>query len=410
MKILFVCGKHNYGDPQRGIGYEYGNIRPALVTLGHEVVFFESWDKTRYDSFAELNRKLLETVALERPDAVFLVLMSYEVWIETLKAIRDTCGAIVINWAPDDSWKFRESSRFFLPYVDIHCSTDPVAKEKANNMGFANVRVTQWAASSASLRPPQPAGECGIEVSFVGSRYGARSRWVEGLRQRGIDVECFGHGWPNGAVSDVQLREIVHDSAITLNFAEPGLFMWGRRSGHSRQIKARIFEVPGLGGFLLTEGADLLTEYYRQDKELILFDGIDDLVRKIHYYSGHPEERDAIAAAAFEQTKASHTYERRLEPILEEVERLREGRLVSSGPEYPMNISESLDGAVRAHELDRGLRLLRSALAGSAGLVLGPRRGRRAARKFAYELSWRVAGERTYQASGLPGRLFYRES
>lgn len=410
MKILFVCGKHNYGDPGRGIGYEYGNIRPALAALGHEVVFFESWNKSKYDSFAELNRTLLETVAIEKPDAVFLVLMNYEVWIDTLKVIRDICGAVVINWAPDDSWKFRESSQFLLPYVDIHCTTYPAAKKMADNTGFENVRVTQWAANSAFLRPPRPARECSVEVSFVGSRYGLRSRWIEDLLQRGIRVECFGHGWPNGAVSDMRLREIIRNSAITLNFSEPGLLMRGGRADRSHQIKARIFEVPGLGGFLLTEGADGLFEYYPRDKEIVVFDGIDDLEKKIRYYLRNPEERDAVATAAFERTKAFHTYEQRLRVILEEAERLRAGKKASFRPASPETASRLLDGAVRAHELHRGLRLLRSALVGSAGLALGPRRGGRAARKFTYELSWRVAGERTYRASGLPGRLFYRES
>lgn len=410
MKILFVSGKHNYGDPRRGIGYEYGNIRPALAALGHEVVFFESWDKARYGSFAELNRELLKTAILEKPDAVFLVLMNYEVWIETLIVIRDTCGSIVINWAPDDSWKFRESSQFFLPYVDIHCTTCPAVEDKAKDAGFTNVRVTQWAASSATLCPPRPARECGIQLSFAGSRYGARSRWIESLRRRGIDVECFGHGWPNGAVSAERLREIIRNSVMTLNFAEPGLFMRGGRSGSGRQIKARVFEVPGYGGFLLTEASDGLAEYYRQDREIVVFDGIDDLVRKIHYYAHHPEERDAVATAAFERTKAFHTYERRLGAVFEEVERLRAGRKVRNPQEHPEHISGLMNDAIREHEINRGLRLLRSILMGCATLVLGSRRGGRAARKFVYEIFWRLAGERTYRASGLPGRLFYRES
>lgn len=410
MKILFVCGKHNYGDSRRGIGYEYGNIRPALMALGHEVVFFESWDKTKYDSFADLNRKLLETAAIEKPDAVLLILMNYEVWIDTLKIIREIYGAVVINWAPDDSWKFRESSQFLLPHVDIHCTTYPAAKEMAANTGFTNVRVTQWAANSAFLCPPRPARECGVEVSFVGSRYGTRSRWIKDLLRRGIRVECFGHGWPNGAVSDMQLREIVRNSVITLNFAEPGLFMWRRRTGGSRQIKARIFEVPGLGGFLLTEEADGIFNHYQRDREIAVFEGIDDLVRKVHYYLSNSDKRDAVATAAFERTKASHTYEQRLGFILEEAEHLRDGKKALFRPVSLEAAFRFLDDAVRAHEIHSGMRLLRSALVGGAGLVLGSRRGGRAARKFAYELSWRVAGERTYRASGLPGRLFYRES
>jgi spore maturation protein CgeB len=49
-------------------------------------------------------------------------------------------------------------------------------------------------------------------------------------------------------------------------------------------------------------------------------------------------------------------------------------------------------------------------LAAPLRLVWGPRRGRRAARRLLFELSWRIAGARTYGAAGWPGRMFYRES
>jgi spore maturation protein CgeB len=49
-------------------------------------------------------------------------------------------------------------------------------------------------------------------------------------------------------------------------------------------------------------------------------------------------------------------------------------------------------------------------LIGCFSLVFGKGRGARAARRFVYELSWRLAGATTYRARGLPGRLFYAES
>ena len=39
MRVLCVFGEHNYGDPNRGEGYEYANFVPALRRLGHEVLF-----------------------------------------------------------------------------------------------------------------------------------------------------------------------------------------------------------------------------------------------------------------------------------------------------------------------------------------------------------------------------------
>jgi len=72
MKILCVFGQHNYGDPKRGLGYEYANFIPPLRNLGHEVVFFESLNKSEYKDYAELNRTLLNAVQREQPDVIFL--------------------------------------------------------------------------------------------------------------------------------------------------------------------------------------------------------------------------------------------------------------------------------------------------------------------------------------------------
>ena len=111
MRILCVFGRHNYGDPARGEGYEYSNFLPALRNLGHEVQLFDSFSRIPYSDFAALNKALLESAESFRPDVVFCVLMGYEVWLETLDLIHAT-GTYLVNWGTDDSWKYDQFSRF----------------------------------------------------------------------------------------------------------------------------------------------------------------------------------------------------------------------------------------------------------------------------------------------------------
>jgi len=112
MKILCVFGAHNYGVPSRGQGYEYTNFIPALRRLGHEVAFFESLNKKRYSDFAELNYEFLKAVEGEKPDIILCVLMTYEIWTETLSLVKNNSDSILINWSTDDSWKYEQFSRF----------------------------------------------------------------------------------------------------------------------------------------------------------------------------------------------------------------------------------------------------------------------------------------------------------
>jgi spore maturation protein CgeB len=77
LKVLCVFGQHNYGDPERGQGYEYTNFISAFENMGFNVVFFESQNKAIYRDFVDMNRRLLQTVEQEKPDVIICVLMTY---------------------------------------------------------------------------------------------------------------------------------------------------------------------------------------------------------------------------------------------------------------------------------------------------------------------------------------------
>jgi spore maturation protein CgeB len=410
MKILCVFGRHNYGDPTRGVAYEYANFLPALQRLGHSVEFFESWDKTGYRDFADLNRQLLQTVARINPDVIFFVFFTYEIWLETLDLIRRSCPAILIDWGTDDSWKYEQSSRFIAPHVDVHATTAGGACAKAARDGIGNFVASQWAANADKLREPLPAKDCRYAVSFVGTAYGRRPAIVQVLRTKGVEVTCFGHGWPSGSVSDEEIPRIIHESTISLNFADSGVH--GLPPRRHRQIKARTFEVPGAGGFLLTENVEGLSAFYVPDEEVVAFDGVDDLAQKIGHFLKHPHERDRIARAGYERTHREHTYDARFRELLQRVTEFRRVRSGSSQKqqqtcEFDPDIFDELN---RRHTPGTGLRLLRRLLVAPCNAIFGSTRGPRAARRMLYEASWRLAGAATYSATGWPGRIFYLES
>jgi spore maturation protein CgeB len=398
LKILCVFGRHQYGDPARGISTEYAAFIPALKRLGHEVIHFESWDRTLYDGFADLNRTLLRTVIHERPDILLTVQMNYEIWIETLELIQKKEDVATISWTTDDSWKYREVSRFIGGAYDAMTTTYRNVVAQYHRDGISNVMLTQWAANSSTMTPPLPAAYCRYPVTFVGAAHGSRRRWIRRLRRAGIAVDCFGHGWPQGSVAAESIPQIMRDSVISLNFSNS-------RRGH--QIKARNFEVPGAGGFLLTEYAEDLGRWYRIGEEIDVFQTLRELVAKIRYYLYHPEKRDAMAISGFRRTQEYHTYEHRLASVISHAlkskkESAGKGR---GGTDQSQEV-ELLSQAMEAHRMNRGLLQLKRALVLTCSAVWGKKRGIRAARRLVFELSWRLSGRKTFTASGLPGRMF----
>lgn len=398
--MLGVFGEHNYGDPMRGHGYEYSNFLPALRNLGHEVELFDSFSRIQYADFKVLNRALLERVEQFQPDIVFCALMSYEVWLETLELIRNS-GARLINWGTDDSWKYEQFSRFMAPAFDLWVTTSHRAWRKSQQDGLKSFLLSQWAARGGGLAEPLRASECRYPVSFVGSAYGNRPHWIAELKARGIDVACFGHGWPEGAVAAEVIPQIVRQSIISLNFGDSGLHVQGLKVYRSRQIKARVFEVPGAGGCLLTESAENLDKYYRLGSEIEVFEGIDDLAAKIRYLLANPEYRDALAQAGYQRTRSEHVYEIRFADLMTGLSKRDKHEAIDWA---------AFEAIAARHCVGPVEKLLRAILTMPFKLAWGIRRGPRAARRLVFECSWRLLGRRTYTAAGWPGRWFYRES
>ncbi len=408
MRVLCVFGQHNYGNPNRGEGYEYTNFIPTLRRLGHEVLFLESWNRASHRDFRELNEALLRLVEQSRPDVIFAVLYHYEIWLETWEILRDAGIVATINWTTDDSWKYAQFSRLVAPAFHAFTTTYPAICARYQHDGISHVLLTQWAANAASLQPPLPAGECEYLVSFVGTAHGKRRTWIDALRQRGIDVACFGYGWPNGPVAAAAIPQIIRNSVISLNFANSARVWDGMLPRQTNQIKARTFEVPGAGGFLLTEWADNLERYYTPEREIEVFHNLSELTDKIRYYLAHPVERDAIAWAGYERTCAEHTYDQRLREVLEFALYQRERYFECQGVSLTGRIDwDRFEQAAQRHRMGRNLALLRGALIAVCSAIWGPIRGPRAARRLVFELSWRLAGAYTYSAAGWPGRMFY---
>ena len=392
MKILCVFGKHQYGRPALGIGIEFAAFTSALRRLGHEVVHFESWERGLYRDYAELNQSLLACVARENPAVLLTVQRDCEIWTETLDAIRER-GVIAISWTTDDSWKYREVSRFIGHHYDLITTTYDYAVPQYHRDGIRHVLLTQWAANAEWLRAPLPAAQCRYDVSFVGAAYGPRREIIAGLDRRGIAVECFGDGWPRGAVAAAEIPRIMRESRVSLSFSD------AFKQKARRQIKARTFEVPGAGGLLLTEYAPGLERFYQLGTEILACRTFDEMEAQIRQVLFDPARRDAIAWAGFLRTRADHTYDLRLAEILDVA------REVSRRSKRPAP-APAFSQAVERHRGSFALRSLGGVLTSTCSAVWGAERGRRAARRALFELSWRLHGKKTFAAEGLPGRLF----
>ena len=80
-------------------------------------------------------------------------------------------------------------------------------------------------------------------------------------------------------------------------------------------VNPRTFELAAMEAFQLVDERTLLPELFAPD-ELATFATIDELYAKIEFYLHHPKERLAIVAKAKAKVLAAHTYQHRMETLL----------------------------------------------------------------------------------------------
>lgn len=389
MKVLCVFGKDQYGDVSRGLSTEFFSFVPAIESLGYEVEFFDSWNRNLYTDFIDLNQKLIEKVEATKPDIIFSVQFNYEIWMETWDYISNNFQVKTVNWCTDDSWKYAQHSKFIAEHFDLMVTTYEEFIIDYKKQGVEAV-VSNWAVPVQWLKPPKKGIDCTYKTVFIGMAHGNRRDLIEQIRAMGVDVTCFGHGWETGAIDAERIPEIINDSVLSLNFSN---------SSGENQIKARTFEVPGCGGCLLTANAKNLEKFFTDEKDLIIFEGIEDCVSKIKKIQSNLELRDQVALNGFEKVKNNYTYKIEIEKIFKKLETIQKRK----SPR--VNYSE----VITSHRQTFFTKLLRSALLFLGRMLFKGEKATKFSRRLMFEFSWRVLGENTYLANGLMGRIFYKE-
>jgi spore maturation protein CgeB len=342
VKVLFVSLAWDYKDPARGPSFEFTNFWLALQAMeGVEATFFAFDDVEIAEGTAEMNRRLLDRVEDERPELVFFFLFEDEIHRDTVEAI--TRSTTTLNWFADDHWRFDSFTRRWATAFTWSSTTDRNSIEKYREVGQDRVILTQWACNHHLYRPsllPQD-----IPMTFVGQAHGSRKRTIREVRRAGIDVETWGFGWPNGRLGIREMLEVFNRSQINLNMSNAShaisvanltrlpvetlrAAVEGRgastplrrmRAAKRDQIKGRNFEIPGVGGFLLTNHLPDLHLYYVPNEEVVTFANTSELIDKARYFLDHETERRVIASAGLERTLRDHTYEQRFKNLFSEM-------------------------------------------------------------------------------------------
>lgn len=304
LKIVFANMLYDYGAPARGYGLEMV-LYDQLHRMGHRLIPFH-YDVLLHEFGKEkMNAMLLELVLKEKPDVLFTIISENQLDPAVMDEISHRTDTVTFNLCADDQWRFAFTSAW-APHFNWMVTTYAGAVPMYRQIGYPNVLQTQWGFNPAIHRKFD--AEKIYDVSFVGMPHGNRIEILQQLVNGGIGVHVWGAGWTTGRVSLEEMVRIFNQTKINLNLS--------RCSGSDiLQIKARDFEVPGCGGFLMSGYNPDLKSYYEFGKEIETYHDAKELIEKIKYYLHHEEERERIAAAGYKRAQEAHSYKHRFEDI-----------------------------------------------------------------------------------------------
>lgn len=228
--------------------------------------------------------------------------------------VMSKAGAIIFNFWWDDKLGFRGEKiggRWSGPAaiassVDLNLTNAPDSVIKYFGEGGLSMF---WPEAAHPLINKSFDIPFEYDVSVLGGCYGWRPLFVQKLQKLGINLACFGNGWPNGPLSDEESVKLFSRSRINLGFAGVG---------HSKQLmclKGRDFEVPMSGGLYLTQNNPELSLVYDINKEIVTYKDEDDCFEKITWLLENPSIADEIRKKGRERAMKDHTWEKRFDEI-----------------------------------------------------------------------------------------------
>lgn len=267
-----------------------------------------------------MNQKLTEQVRHSKPD-VLLILKGETITSATLWEIRKRTDTLLINIFPDNplymgNVQAIEPCHYFFVKDSYILST-------LKKTGFKNVYYLPQCTDPDVHKPmvlddKEKSIYCS-DLSLIGSMYRYRLKLIEQLI--GFHPAIWGRGWSEISNKEIlklyrgkdirgtQKAKAISGSMISLNPHHPLNDIHG--------VNRRTFDIAACRGFQLADYKVDMERMFKVKGEIICFSTIDELKSLIDYYLRHPDERRAIANAAYQRVIKEHTYDNRSKEILE---------------------------------------------------------------------------------------------
>jgi spore maturation protein CgeB len=366
MKVLYVSHGH-FWDSTWPYAYIDNYLVATLKNMGCEVKVYDFFSrafifheilrgqpqiaalgKQRYLEFLEERASAelpLEVLEFE-PD--FILHIVGRLGSRCLKALKKLKIPTAI-WFLDDPQELKATTRKALLY-DYVFTVEPAAVEAYRAAGVKSVRYLPLACFSEIQKPLKNLPEeYHSDICFVGVPFPNRVALFDKLADffKEYKVRIIGGGqtvggdekagwlWEKfltrmdvyqGSVIDRMIppeeaAKYYNGARINLNIHRTSADQRFEREAHlgieASGVNGRTFEIAGCSAFQIVDASRNVGDFFEVGKEITIYKNENDLVEKIKYFLSHEKERLKIAASAYQKVIDNHTYQHRLQQIID---------------------------------------------------------------------------------------------
>jgi spore maturation protein CgeB len=312
-------------------GFMGMDFADELRRLGHEVRTFayrrenplykNKSTKLTYQRL--IGAKLERTCTAWRPSFV-LVIKGSPIFPAVIRRIRASTEALFLNLFPDNPllmMPIESVEAYDLFFVKDHYVQRSLEAAGLRNLYYLPFYCVPELHHPVSLSEAEQA-RYGARISFVGSRYPYRERFVKALVR--YPIRLWGGGWTK--TRDPEIRRMVAGplilgrdkllvycgSVLSLNHHHPLNDVFG--------VNTRTFELAAAGACQVVDLKEDLSGLFKPGTEMVGYRDLTELRRNLDYYLAHPDEATAIGANARQRVLAEHTLRHRIDEIIVAVE------------------------------------------------------------------------------------------
>lgn len=309
-------------------GNDYAFVR-AFQDLGHSVrvvnerTFVPQWRSRPLKALrrlmqARMAREYNDAILAEaqefRPDLLFAFKAPW-LFADTLSRLRQS-GILCIQFYPDVSLSNHGPylTKSIRHYDWVFTTKSFGLRDMADQFGIRAASFLPHGFDPHTHVPVDPApsdvARYSCDASFIGNYSPGKHRLLAEVLRRapGIDVKVWGAPrWSvlGQAYQGCAVYGREYAKAIALSKVNLALLIERQAAASSGDlITARTFEIPGVGGFMLHQRTDEVTQFFEPGRECDVFSDPGEAAEKLRYYLDHPDERNAIAAAGRQRSLA----------------------------------------------------------------------------------------------------------